>query len=85
MPTAGPSHARRVLVEGAWASRSPAQGRRHWQLRLEKQPKVIQAIRWKAQGRLWKRSRRLGSRGQHAHVVIVASARELTVSCGCRL
>jgi transposase len=75
---AGHTHARRVLVAGAWASRSPAKGSRHWQLRLEKQPKVIQAIRWKAQVRLCQRYRRLGSRGKHAHVVTVAIARELT-------
>jgi transposase len=49
------SHARRVLVAGAWAYRSPAKGSRHRQLRLEKQPKVIQDISWKAQVSLCKR------------------------------
>ena len=49
MTKAGNTHARRVLVEGAWAYRYPAQGSRHLQLRLEKQPKVIQDISWKAQ------------------------------------
>src|SRR3989441_8428974 len=33
----GNSHARRVLVEGAWAYRYPAKGSRHLQLRLEKE------------------------------------------------
>jgi transposase len=75
--TAGTTHARRVLVEGAWASRSPAQVSRHLQLRLEKQPKVIQDISWKAQVRLCKRYRRLVARGKHANVVTVAIAREL--------
>jgi transposase len=75
---AGNTHARRVLVEGAWAYRDPAKVSRHLQLRLEKQPKVIQDISWKAQVRLCKRYRRLVSRGKHANVVTVAIARELT-------
>jgi len=75
---AGNTHARRVLVEGAWAYRYPAKVRRHVQLRLEKQPKVIQDISGKAQVRLCQRSRRLTSRGKHANVVTVAIARELT-------
>jgi transposase len=78
MTNAGNTHARRVLVEGAWASRSPAKVSRHLQLRLEKQPKVIQDISWKAQVRLCKRYRRLVSRGKHANVVTVALARELS-------
>jgi transposase len=45
---AGNTHAQRVLVESAWAYRYPAKVSRHWQLRLEKQPKVIQDISWKA-------------------------------------
>jgi transposase len=36
---AGNSHARRVLVESAWAYRYPAKVSRHRQLRLETQPK----------------------------------------------
>jgi transposase len=74
---AGNPHARRVLVEGAWAYRYPAQVSRHLQLRLEKQPKVIQDISWQAQVRLCKRSRRLVARGKHANVVTGAIAREL--------
>lgn len=75
---AGNTHARRVLVEGAWAYRSPATVSRHLQLRLEKQPKVIQDIRWKAPVRLCTRYRRLVSRGKHPNVVTVAIARELS-------
>jgi transposase len=74
---AGTTHARRVLVAGAWAYRYPATVRRHLQLRLEKQPKVIQDISWKAQVRLGKRYRRLVARGKHSNVVTVAIAREL--------
>jgi len=75
--TAGNTHARRALVEGAWAYRYPAKVSRHLQLRLETQPKAIQDISWKAQVRLCKRYRRLIARGQHANQVVVAMAREL--------
>jgi transposase len=75
---AGNTHARRVLVEGAWAYRYPATVSRHLQLRLEKQPKVIQDSSWKAQVRLCQRSRRLVARGTHANVVTVAIARALS-------
>jgi transposase len=74
---AGNTHARRVLVEGAWADRYPAKVSCHLQLRLATPPNVIQDISWKAQVRLCKRYRRLVSRGKHANVVTVAIAREL--------
>ena len=74
---AGNTHARRALVEGAWAYRYPAKVSRHLQLRLEKHPKIIQDISWKAQVRLGKRYRRLIARGKHANQVVVAIAREL--------
>ena len=74
---AGNTHARKAVVEGAWAYRSPAKGSRHLQLRREKHPKMIQDLSWKAQVRLCTRYRRLVSRGQHANVVTVAIAREL--------
>src|SRR5215831_6738883 len=73
----GNSHARRVLVEGAWAYRYPAKVSRHRQLRLEKVPKVIQDISWKAQVRLCKRYRRLIARGKQVNQVVVAIAREM--------
>jgi transposase len=74
---AGNTHARRALVEGAWAYRYSAKVSRHLQLRLENQPKIIQDISWKAQVRLCKRYRRLIARGKHANQVVVAIAREL--------
>ena len=77
MTTAGHTHARRVLVEGAWASRYPAKVSRHLQLRLETPPTVIQDLSWNAQVRLCTRYRRLVSRGKHANVVTGAMAREL--------
>jgi transposase len=51
----GNTHARRALVEGAWAYRYSAKVSRHLQLRLEKLPKPLQDIGWKAQARLCKR------------------------------
>jgi transposase len=73
----GNAHARRALIEGAWAYRYPAKVSRHLQLRLEKLPKPIQDISWKAQVRLCKRYRRLLARGKHANQVVVAIAPEL--------
>jgi transposase len=75
--TAGHTQARRALVEGAWAYRYHAKVSRHLQLRLEKQPHIIQDISWKAHVRLCKRYRRRVARGKHANVVTVAMAREL--------
>jgi transposase len=74
---AGNGHARRALVEGAWAYRYPAKVSRHLQLRLEHQPAAIQAISWKAQVRLCKRYRQLSARGKHVNQVVVAIAREM--------
>jgi transposase len=72
---AGHTHARRVLVEGAWAYRDPAQVSRPLQRRRENPSNVIQAISWKAQVRLCTRYRRLLARGKHANQVVVAMAR----------
>jgi transposase len=74
---AGNTHARRALVEGAWAYRYPVNVSRHLQLRLETYPKAIQDLSWKAQVRLCKRSRRLLARGKHSNQVVVAIACEL--------
>jgi hypothetical protein len=73
----GNAHARRVLVEGAWAYRYPAKVSRQLQLRLEKVPKLIQDISWKAPVRLCKRYRRLVARGKQVNQVVVALAREM--------
>jgi transposase len=74
---AGNTHARRAMIEGAWAYRYPAKVSRHLQLRLEHLPKAIQDIAWKAQVRLCKRYRRLLARGKNANQVVVAIAREM--------
>ena len=71
MTKTGNTHARRALVEGAWAYRYPAKVSRHLQLRLEKLPKAIQDISWKAQVRLCKRYRQL--HGHEANMPIRSS------------
>jgi transposase len=80
MTKAGPRHARRALVEGAWASRSPATVRRPCPLRRDNPPTGIQDSSWQAPGRLGKRYRHLRARGTHGPQVGVAMAREL-VGC----
>jgi transposase len=75
--TAGNTQARRALVEGAWAYRSPANVSRHLQRRLETPPQVIQNISWKAHVRLGQRDRRFSARGTHANQGVVAMTREL--------
>ncbi len=77
MTNAANTHARRALVEGAWAYRDPAKGSRPVQRRLEHQPQLIQDLSWKAQVRRCQRSRQLSARGTHATIVTVAMAREL--------
>ena len=73
----GNGHARRALVEGAWAYRYPAKVSRHLQLRAERTSATVQAISWKAQVRLCKRYRQLSARGKHVNQVVVAIAREM--------
>jgi transposase len=72
----GNTHARRALVDGAWAYRSPANDSRHLPRRLDMLPNPLQALRGKAPVRLCQRSRRLMARGTHAHQVGVAMTRE---------
>jgi hypothetical protein len=77
---AGNPHARRVLVEGAWASRDPATVSRHLHVRRATPPHSLQDLSWTAPGRRGKRYRRLMARGQHANQVVVTMARAL-VGC----
>ncbi|MGH2725810.1 MAG: IS110 family transposase [Actinomycetota bacterium] len=74
---AGNSHARRALVEGAWAYRYPAKISPHIRKRQESLPKPVCDIAWKAQVRLCARYRRLVARGKNPNVVVTAIAREL--------
>ena len=74
---AGNTHARRALVEGAWAYRMKARVGRHKVDRIEALPKVVRDIGWEAQVRLCARYRRLKARGKNANTVNVAIAREM--------
>lgn len=73
----GNRHARRNLIEAAWAYRYRAKMSREIQLRQEKLPLKIRDIAWKAQLRLCARYRKLVARGKNHNVVTVAIAREL--------
>lgn len=72
----GNNHARRVLVESAWAYRHPAKVSEILQKRLERLPKELQDLSWKAQVRLCGRYRKLQAR-KHVNQVVVAVAREM--------
>ena len=76
----GNGHARRVLVEAAWAYRLKARISRHLWRRLTGLPKPVCDLAWKAQLRLCSRYRRLRARGKHQNTVITAIARELAGS-----
>jgi hypothetical protein len=71
----GNAHARRVLLEGAGASRSPATVSRPLQRRLEHVPQGIQDLRWTAQGRRCPRSRRLVANGAKLRMGLVLRLR----------
>lgn len=73
----GNGHARRVLVEGAWAYRFRAKVSPQIQQRQESLDPSIRDIAWKAQVRLCKRFRALIARGKHPNVAVTAVAREL--------
>jgi transposase len=73
----GNAHARRLLVEAAWAYRYPAKVSPSIQLRHEGLPKAIIDRAWDAQLRLCKRFRKLTARGKPHNVALVAVAREL--------
>jgi len=72
---AGNTHARRALVEGAWAYCDPATLSRQLPRRLKQHPTSIQEISWNAQVRRCQRDRKLTARGKHATLVMVAIAR----------
>ena len=80
----GKTHARRALVEGAWASRSPATVRRHVHRRLETRPTARQALSWQAQVRFCNRYRPRLATGQQAQQVVVAMARAWRALLGAR-
>jgi transposase len=73
----GNSHARRVLVEAAWAYRLQARVTRHLLKRQEGLPECVRQLAWKAQLRLCARYRRLLARGKARQTIVIALAREL--------
>ncbi len=73
----GNAHARRLLIEAAWAYRYPPKVSPSIQRRHEGLPKAIVARAWDAQLRLCKRFRKLTARGKPHNVALVAVAREL--------
>lgn len=74
----GNGHARRMLVEAAWAYRFPARVTRNQRPRLEDQPQRVRDIAWKAQLRLCRKYRGMVARGKSKQVVVTAIARELS-------
>ena len=74
----GNTHARRVLVEAAWAYRHPARRTAHLRRRLENQPEHVQELAWRSQVRLCGRYRRMRARGKQHNKTVTAIARELT-------
>jgi transposase len=74
---AGNSRARRMLVESAWAYRFPPRISERQRTKLEKAPRAVKEIAWKAQQRLSKRYRTLTAKGKKSTVAITAVAREL--------
>jgi len=75
----GNSHARRLLVEAAWAYRHPpALGPRNRRLLADQPPGVVAQVK-KAHQRLHRRYTRLIGKGKRSQVAVTAVAREL---CG---
>jgi transposase len=73
----GNGHARRVLVEAAWAYRFPARKSQVIQRRAEHTAPEVQAIAWQAQKRLCARYRHLIEAGKIKNQATTAVAREL--------
>lgn len=74
---AGNSHARRMLIEAAWAYRFPARKSDVIQRRAERTSPAVQTIAWKAQKRLCGRYRHLIGAGKNTRQTTTAVAREL--------
>ena len=74
----GNGHARKVLVEAAWAYRMQPRVSRILLKRQQGLPDQVCRIAWKAQLRLCARFRRLAAKGKNNQVVVTAIARELS-------
>jgi len=73
----GNTHARRLLVEAAWAYRHPARIGHRLQVRSQALAPRVREIAWKAQLRLCSRYRKLVARAKPHPVIVTALAREL--------
>jgi transposase len=74
----GNGHARKVLIEAAWAYRLQPRVSRALRKRQENLSEPIRQIAWKAQLRLCARYKRLMAKGKSKQVVVTAIARELS-------
>jgi transposase len=74
---AGNGHARRILVEAAWAYRFRAAKSAAIRARNRGVSEEVQRIAWKAQERLCARYRKLTARGKNKNRTVIAIAREL--------
>jgi transposase len=74
----GNGHARKALVEAAWAYRMQARVSHVLLKRQKDLPKQICRIAWKAQLRLCVRFRKLAAKGKPRQKVVAAIARELS-------
>jgi transposase len=82
LTTTGNTQARRALLDGAWASRSPATRSRPLPLRLAKLPAASQTISCQAQVRLCQRYRQRRAQGNNAPQGVVALARKCRACMG---
>jgi transposase len=73
----GNGHARRILVEAAWAYRFRARNSDAIQARSRGVSDQVQRIAWRAQVRLCSRYAKLTARGKNKNRTVIAIAREL--------
>ena len=74
----GNGHARKVLVEAAWAYRMKPRVSRVLLKRQQELSDQVRQISWKAQLRLCTRYRRMAGRGKPKQIIVTAIARELS-------
>ncbi|MEI6226610.1 MAG: IS110 family transposase [Deltaproteobacteria bacterium] len=74
---AGNGHARRILVEAAWAYRFRPRQSRAIILRSAGVPQEVRRIAWRAQERLCAKYQKLTARGKNKNKTMAAVAREL--------
>jgi len=74
----GNGHARKLLVEAAWAYRMKPRVSRILLKRQQGLSDQIRQISWKAQLRLCTRYRRMAGRGKPKQIIVIAIARELS-------